>query len=165
MRRDYSPTRVPSRRRRECRREAPNERHKREMRTAAAWAMRCRCKVVYTSQQPRELTGRLSLTPALSRQSWRQEIPASVYNNRSRGDKIHPQLATMVQKIDIECVNANGFMFVPTPNAVQRHMAAKEGTPYRQRREAMRADFDEDRRKAHRDEASQDAPRSKRIGE
>ena len=45
----------------------------------------------------------------------------------------------MIQKIDVECANANGFLFVPNPNAVRRHMAKKEGRSYR---EAM-ADFDE----------------------
>jgi hypothetical protein len=45
----------------------------------------------------------------------------------------------MVQKIDVECANANGFLFVPNPNAVRRHMATKGGSSYR---EAM-ADFDE----------------------
>ena len=41
--------------------------------------------------------------------------------------------------MDIECANANGFMYVPNPNAVRRHMATKGGRSYR---EGM-ADFDE----------------------
>ena len=45
----------------------------------------------------------------------------------------------MMRKMDIECANANGFVYVPNPNAVRRHMAKKGGRSYR---EGM-ADFDE----------------------